>query len=229
MLDVIRLPETLLCPGALTSEGGDETTMEIRRTPASEGGSRPLALLICGAPGSGKSTVGALLARQLGAALLDLDSATAGLTAVIAGLHGTGDLDDPELARLTRAARYETIATLAEDNLAAGISVVMVAPFTRERRDPGAWGTLERRLDQVGARATMVWLRICADDVRRRIEKRGAGRDLAKQRGDRSRRVDLDPPAVPHLAVDALLTPHAIAETVMSALPADQGSPGGHP
>jgi predicted kinase len=200
--------------------------MEIRRTLAPEGGSRPLALLVCGTPGSGKSTVGALLARRLGAALLDLDSATAGLTAVIAGLQGTEDLDDPELARLTRAARYETIASLAEDNLAAGINVVMVAPFTQERRDPEAWRTLELRMDQAGASATMVWLRICADEVRRRIKQRGAGRDLAKRRGDRS--ASLDPPAVPHLAVDALLSPHTIAETVMSALLADQGSPGGH-
>jgi hypothetical protein len=74
----------------------------------------------------------------------------------------------------------------------------------------------------------MVWLRICADEVRRRVEQRGAGRDLAKGRGDWWARLDLSPPAVPHLAVDALLSPHTIAETVMSALAPDQGSLGGY-
>ena len=100
---------------------------------------QPLAVLVSGAPGSGKSTVGALIARHLGAALLDLDTATDSLTAVIGELCGSHDLDDPELARGTRAARYEAIIALAEDNLAAGVSAVMVAPFSTERRDPATW------------------------------------------------------------------------------------------
>ena len=103
---------------------------------APSGRDPPLAVLVCGAPGSGKSTVGALVARGLRAALLDLDTATASLVAVIGELHGTDNLDDPSFARRTRAARYEALTSLAEDNLAAGISAVMVAPFTLERRDP---------------------------------------------------------------------------------------------
>jgi len=184
----------------------------------------PLAVLVCGAPGSGKSTVGALIARQLPAALLDLDTATAGLTAVIAAQHGTDDLDDPELARLTRAARYETLTCLAEDNLAAGVSAVLVAPFTTERRDPAAWAALQRRLGRLGASTTMVWLRISAEEVLRRVERRGAGRDLAKVRGDWPDGLDLGPPAVPHVEVDALSGPATIADAVLDSLPR---SPGG--
>jgi predicted kinase len=179
----------------------------------------PLAVLVCGAPGSGKSTVGALVARGLPAALLDLDTATASLVAVIGELHGTDNLDDPSFARRTRAARYEALTSLAEDNLAAGISAVMVAPFTLERRDPQAWSALRRRMGRVGASTTMVWLRISADEVLRRVDQRGAGRDLAKLRGDWSAGLDLEPPAVPHLEVDALLSPAAMAETVLSSLP----------
>ena len=191
------------------------------RAHAPQGVLRPLAVLVCGAPGSGKSTVGALIAHRLGAALLDLDTATASLTAVISTLHGTDDLDDPELVRLTRAARYETITCLAEDNLAAGISAVLVAPFTVERRDPHAWEALRRRLDQVGATATMVWMRISSDDVLGRVEERGAGRDLAKLRGDWPAGLDLDPPAVPHIEVDARSSPALIVESVLSSLPRD--------
>jgi predicted kinase len=182
-------------------------------------GSAPHAVLVCGAPGSGKSTVGALLARRLRAALLDLDTATAGLTAIIGTLHGTDDLDDPDLVRLTRAARYETITRLAEDNLTAGVGAVMVAPFTTERRDPGAWAALEHRLEQAGAGTTMVWLRISADDVLRRVERRGASRDNAKLSRNWPAGLDLGPPSVPHIAVDATLRPALIAERVLSRLP----------
>jgi predicted kinase len=187
--------------------------------PAAEGAVPPLAVLVCGAPGSGKSTVGALVARGLPAALLDLDTATASLVAVIGELHGTDNLDDPSFAHRTRAARYEALTSLAEDNLAAGISAVMVAPFTLERRDPRAWSALRRRMERVGASTTMVWLRISADEVLRRVDQRGSGRDLAKLRGDWSASLDLDPPAVPHLEVDALLSPATMAEAVLSSLP----------
>jgi predicted kinase len=182
----------------------------------------PLAVLVCGAPGSGKSTVGAMIARRMPAALLDLDTATASLTAVIGTLHGTHDLDDPELVRLTRAARYETLLSLAEDNLAAGVDVVLVAPFTAERRSPNAWQHLESRLQRAGARTTMVWLRIPADEVLRRVEQRGADRDVAKLRRDWPAGLDLGPPSVPHLEVDALRRPGTIAHSVVSALRADR-------
>jgi predicted kinase len=179
----------------------------------------PLALLVCGAPGSGKSTVGALVARQLHAALLDLDTATASLVAVLGDLLGTDNLDDPDFVRLTRAARYEALTALAEDNLAVGTSAVMVAPFSTERRDEEAWSILRRRMERVGGVTTMVWLRISADEVVRRVDQRGAGRDRAKQRGDWSAGLDLAPPAVPHLVVDALLSPATMAERVLSLLP----------
>jgi predicted kinase len=182
------------------------------------------AILVAGAPGSGKSTIGIVLARQLRAALLDLDTATAGLTAIIGELRGTHDLDDPKFAGITRAARYEAITSLAEENLATGIDVVMVAPFSAERRDPQSWNALHRRLADAGAATTLVWLRISAEEVVRRIEKRDAGRDLSKRRGDWTAGLDLDPPVVPHLEVDALLSPEIIAETVLLSLSLDTSS-----
>jgi predicted kinase len=64
--------------------------------------------------------------------------ATGPLTRVISGLTGVHDLDDPALARLTRAARYETLLGLAAANLRTGRPVVLVAPFSTERADPSA-------------------------------------------------------------------------------------------
>jgi hypothetical protein len=95
----------------------------------------------------------------------------------------------------------------------------MVAPFTLERRDPQAWSVLRRRMERVGASTTLVWLRLSAEEVLRRVEQRGAGRDLAKLRGDWSAGLDLEPPAVPHLEVDALRSPAIMADAVLSSLP----------
>src|SRR4051794_33701752 len=107
---------------------------------------------------------------------------------------------------------------LAEDNLAAGTSVVMVAPFTAERRDPRAWDQLQCRMNRVGATTTMIWLRISADEVLRRVGQRGAARDRAKVRSDWPAGLDLEPPTVPHLEVEAHRCPELMAETVVSWL-----------
>src|SRR5580692_5294569 len=70
---------------------------------------RAAAVLIGGPPATGKSTLAAALAPEMGAALLDLDVVTGPLTRVVSGLVGVRDLEDPVLAGLTRAARYDTL------------------------------------------------------------------------------------------------------------------------
>jgi predicted kinase len=160
------------------------------------------AVLIGGAAGTGKSTLAAALAPRLGAALLDLDVATGPLTEVIAGLVGRSDLGDPHLAALTRAPRYETLLTLAADNLRAGRPVVLVAPFTRERT-AGGWATVTARL--APAAPVLLWLRLAPDQLIARLRTRAAARDAGKI-GDPETflsTVDAEPPAVPHLALDA--------------------------
>jgi shikimate kinase len=62
-------------------------------------------VLLTGAPGTGKSTVGRLLAGRLRATLLDQDVATTPLVDVARGLVETKGLDDPRPGELTRAAR----------------------------------------------------------------------------------------------------------------------------
>ena len=105
----------------------------------------PRAVLISGAPATGKSTLAAALAPRLGAAVLDLDVATGPLTDLVSDLLGVTDLSDPKIAELTRAPRYDTLFALAEDNLRAGVSVVLVAPFTAERSANG-WRAVTDRL-----------------------------------------------------------------------------------
>jgi predicted kinase len=160
--------------------------------------------MISGAPGTGKSTLAAALAPRLGAAVLDLDVATGPLTDVVSGLISATDLSDPRLAELTRAPRYETLFALAEDNLRAGMSVVLVAPFAAERA-PDGWGAVAARLGPHAAGLVLVWLHLTDHQLIDRLTRRGAARDTDKVRnpGAYLTAVDRDPPTVAHLALDA--------------------------
>jgi predicted kinase len=177
-------------------------------------------VLLTGPPASGKTTVGRSLARHLGAALVDQDIATAPLTAVVADLVGVLDLDDQRLAGPTRAARYETVIALAEDNLRAGLTVVLVAPFSAERRDIRAWDALDERLRAAGGSPLLVWLRLDAAVVVQRLRARGEDRDAAKLANPSAftSALDVAEPAVPHVAINAGGSTEDILRDILAAL-----------
>ncbi|HJV14256.1 MAG TPA: AAA family ATPase [Propionibacteriaceae bacterium] len=189
---------------------------------------RPAAVLIAGAPASGKSLVGASLAATLGAALIDLDVATEPLLSVIRSLVNVNDIDDPRLATLTRAARYETITCLAEENLRVGQTVLLVAPFTDERKKLDAWEVLYRRLHQAGGGAvTLVWLYLSREELLLRMRARGAKRDEAKLNKEQRfiDQLDLGPPVGPHLPIHAVGSVEQIVRSIVMQLKADFALP----
>ena len=180
---------------------------------------RPRAILISGAPATGKSTLAAALAPRLGAAVLDIDVATGPLTGVVCHLLGLADLGDPEVAELTRTPRYDTLLALAEDNLRAGVSVVLVAPFTAERSVDG-WNAVADRLAPHAAGPVLVWLHLPAHELVERLKRRAAARDADKvtDPGAFLATVDGAPPAVPHLALDATMHTADLVERVVDYL-----------
>lgn len=165
---------------------------------------RTHAILISGAPATGKSTLAAALAPRLGAAILDIDSATGPLTTVVSGLIGVADLSEPTIAEITRGPRYDTLLALAEDNLRTGLSVILVAPFTAERSGAG-WNALADRLSADDVSLTLIWLDLPAHHLIHRLKQRDALRDQNKVANPDAflAAVDRDPPAAPHLALDA--------------------------
>jgi predicted kinase len=176
-----------------------------------------VAVLIGGPPATGKSTLATALAPRLDAALLDLDVATGPLTRVVSELAGVRDLDDPVLAGLTRDARYDTLLALAAANVGAGRPVVLVAPFSLERSRVSAWHAATARIP---APATMVWLHLAPAELIRRLTVRGLARDEGKLRdpGSYLTGLDLEPPAIPHLALDASEPIEALVNSVLEHL-----------
>jgi predicted kinase len=179
------------------------------------------AVLVGGPPATGKSTLASALAPRLGAAVLDLDVATGPLVRVISGLIGVTDLDDPALAGLTRDARYETLLALAAANLRAARPVILVAPFSAERAQPAAWAATAQRLTAaVRVSPVMVWLHLPPDELVRRLRRRALARDENKIRDPAFflAGLDLAPPVVPHLALDATEPTATLVQSILDHL-----------
>jgi hypothetical protein len=121
------------------------------------------------------------------------------------------------LSGLTRDARYDTLLGLARANLEAGRPVVLVAPFSTERASPSAWAATTRRLP---GDATMVWLHLPPGELVRRMTERALDRDENKIRDPASylTGLDLEPPTIPHLALDASQPTGALVRSVLDYL-----------
>jgi predicted kinase len=172
--------------------------------------------------------VGASLARTLGAALIDLDAATEPLLSVIESLANVDDIDDPRLVTLTRADRYETITRLAEDNLRVGNTVLLVAPFSEERKNLRAWEELVDRLHRAaGGAVTMIWLYLSREEVLQRMRARGADRDEPKLSKEQRfiDQLDLGPPIGPHIPIHAVGSVDQIVASIVMQLRADLALP----
>jgi predicted kinase len=162
------------------------------------------AWVVAGPAASGKSTLGRALARAAGAALLDQDTLTNPLVAVVASVLGEDpeDLDAPAVRDRTRDVRYDALLAVARDNVVIGTPVVLVAPFTAETRRPDRWAGVARRL--APAEAVLVWVDCPGDVLWERMAARGEARDGGKLADRAAFLARLPgPPVVPHVRVDA--------------------------
>jgi aminoglycoside phosphotransferase family enzyme/predicted kinase len=122
----------------------------------------PIVLACCGRSGTGKSTVAAGLAEHLDGVHLSSD--------VLRRAAGAGRDEDP-YSRESRRRIYETLASRAAEELAAGRSVVADATFLRR-------GDRERLRDvaaTAGRPLLFLECRAAPDTVRRRLAARPPG------------------------------------------------------
>lgn len=144
-------------------------------------------LFFCGHAGSGKTTLAKRLIEPLmratGAPFCLLDKDTlygAYSSAAIGALTGNpNDRDSPLYLQHLRDPEYRSLIDTAAENLALGVSVMVVAPLSREVREgrlfDRAWLKVD---DDVSIR--VVWTHVSEDVARERIVARGDSNDAYK-------------------------------------------------
>jgi predicted kinase len=144
-------------------------------------------VFFCGHAGTGKTTVARRLLRPLTEAcgapfcLLDKDTLynRTGAATMQALTGDPNDRDSPLFLQHLRDPEYRGLIDTARDNLALGVSVLAVAPLSREVRErrlfDHAWLGVENDV-----RIRVVWVAASDDVARDRIAARGETADAYK-------------------------------------------------
>lgn len=134
--------------------------------------------IVCGTPGSGKTTYARHLATDRHATMLDIDTATERLVRIALAESGRSSDDrDSEYFKLTyRDPVYETLFDIARDNVAVQ-DVIVVGPFTREIKNRN-WP--DELCKSLGCPVEVHYVQ-CPPEIRKdRLARRGDARDKAK-------------------------------------------------
>ncbi|GAA4387083.1 AAA family ATPase [Tsukamurella soli] len=180
-----------------------------------QAGANSPVLVVTGAAGSGKSTLGRALARALRAPLIDLDSMTNPLLDELGPALGSEHWNSPgPMSERIRRGRYASLRAAASDLVSVGQRPVLVAPFTRELAGGDEWAAL---MGSVWPREVrVVYLTGPATVFEQRRRQRGAERDrhrVAATSPDRR-------PAIPHLELDATTGTDELVDLVLAAFEA---------
>ncbi|MGA4844699.1 AAA family ATPase [Streptomyces sp. G45] len=168
---------------------------------------RPHMVLVGGYAGSGKSELAEFISYLTGWPRLDKDSLTRPLVEALLIAHG-GDPHDrhtPLYLEKAREAEYQCLMESAYDNIRAGISTVLDAPFLKEFSDPAWMQRLANKCRAFGAETAVIWVRCDHASMKEYITFRSAARDAWKLANwdEYIRGVDEGfRPKVPHFVVD---------------------------
>lgn len=141
-------------------------------------------IFITGPAGSGKSTLGQLIASRFRAAYIDKDTVCNILTERLLECRGADPTErdnSPIYQSEVMDLEYDTIMKVAASNLVLGNDVVLDAPFGRYLpQDDYIERASERYRWPNDAHAVVIHVKVSSEIVRKRVEARGLDRDAWK-------------------------------------------------
>lgn len=167
---------------------------------------RPLFILVSGQGGSGKTTMGRMLARHLGLSYYDYDSLVQPFLTTLQSRYPSPD-GYAAFCSEWRDSCYNTLWNAVMDSLSLGVGVVASAPCTREWRQADFFSALKARY---GVDCAVLSIELRPEPVRlkQQILRRGESRDQEKLCHWQRYVASLPAPAVWEPDARVLLTDH---------------------
>lgn len=143
---------------------------------------QPRVVMVGGYPGSGKTELGRILARETGWPMLDKDTLTRPVVEVALEVLGQSPHDRESEVYLSRIRprEYEALQDATNENVQCGNSVIVTAPFIREFNDPAWMARTQATYEGNGVNLTIVWVYCDPDTMLTYVRRRGAARDAVK-------------------------------------------------
>ena len=163
-------------------------------------------ILIGGFPGSGKTHIGRILAKNVQAVFLDKDTISRFFTEALLGYLGCepSDRESDLYIEKVRNHEYSTMMKLAMENLEVGNSVICSAPFILEFQSDKWVKDCSFDSSRMNAKLVAIWVHVDEITANERLIHRGAIRDNWKL-GNWSAYTEQRPHVIPDFAFDCYL------------------------